>query len=79
VFEALLNRAMSVSGDQTVAAHHAIIRREGRNSAVSQTGGGQVLINRRPVAGRQAVRSGDRVKIGGTLFIFRERAQAAQT
>jgi hypothetical protein len=78
-FDALPNRAKSESGDQTVAAHHAIIRREGRNSAVSQAGGGQVLINRRPVAGRQAVRSGDRVKIGGTLFIFRERAQAAQT
>jgi pSer/pThr/pTyr-binding forkhead associated (FHA) protein len=79
VFDALPNRAMSVPGDQTVAAHNAVIRREGRNSAVSQAGGGQVLINRRPVAGRQAVRSGDRVKIGGTLFIFRERAQAAQT
>jgi hypothetical protein len=35
-------------------------------------------INRRPVAGRQTLRSGDRVEVGGTLFIFRERAQAAQ-
>jgi hypothetical protein len=68
-----------VSGDQTVAAHHAIIWHEGRNSAASQAGDGQVLINRRPVAGRQAVRSGERVEIGGTLFTFRERAQAAQT
>jgi hypothetical protein len=30
------------------------------------------------VAGRQTLRSGDRVEVGGTLFIFRERAQAAQ-
>jgi hypothetical protein len=65
VFEALPDRPISVSGDQTVAAHHAIIRREGRNSAVSEAGAGQVLINRRAVAGRQAVRSGDRVKLGG--------------
>jgi hypothetical protein len=65
-------------GDQAVMAHHAIIRRDGRDFVVSPAGGGQVLINRRPVAGRQALRSGDRVEVGGTLFIFRERAQAAQ-
>ncbi|MGZ6210852.1 MAG: FHA domain-containing protein [Candidatus Binataceae bacterium] len=65
-------------GDQAVMAHHAIIRRDGRVFVVSPAGGGQVLINRRPVAGRQALRSGDRVEVGGTLFIFRERAQAAQ-
>src|SRR5579871_2539713 len=66
-------------GDQSVLAHHAIIRREGRDFVVSPAGGGQVLINRRPVAGRQPLRSGDRVEVGGTLFIFRERAQAAQS
>jgi hypothetical protein len=40
-------------GDQSVLAHHAIIRREGRNFVVSAAGGGQVLINRRPVGGRR--------------------------
>jgi hypothetical protein len=65
-------------GDQSVLAHHAIIRREGRDFVVSPAGGGQVLINRRLVSGRQALHSGDRVEVGGTLFIFRERAQAAQ-
>ncbi|HTQ26387.1 MAG TPA: FHA domain-containing protein [Candidatus Binataceae bacterium] len=65
-------------GDQSVLAHHAIIRREGRDFVVSPAGGGQILINRRPVSGRQALHSGDRVEVGGTLFIFRERAQAAQ-
>ena len=59
-----------MSGDQTVAAHHAIIRDEGRNSSVSQAGGGQELINRRSVAGRQAVWSGERIDIGGNLFVF---------
>ncbi|HZO81602.1 MAG TPA: FHA domain-containing protein [Candidatus Binataceae bacterium] len=63
-------------GDQSVLAHHAIIRREGRNFVVAPAGGGQVMVNRRPVAGRQALRSGDRLEVGGTLFIFRERAQA---
>jgi Inner membrane component of T3SS, cytoplasmic domain len=66
-------------GDQAVLAHHAIIRREGRDYVVSPAGGGQVLINRRPVAGRQSLRSGDRVEVGGTLFIFRERTQTAQS
>ncbi|HVA84340.1 MAG TPA: FHA domain-containing protein [Candidatus Binataceae bacterium] len=66
-------------GDQAVLALHAIIRHEGRDFVVSPAGGGQVLINRRPVAGRQVLRSGDRVEVGGTLFIFRERAQAAQS
>jgi anaerobic selenocysteine-containing dehydrogenase len=32
VFDALPNRAISVSCDQTVAAHHAITRQEARNS-----------------------------------------------
>jgi hypothetical protein len=66
-------------GDQAVLALHAIIRREGRDFIVSPAGGGQVLINRHAVIGRQALRSGDRLEVGGTLFIFRERAQAAQS
>jgi MFS family permease len=65
-------------GDQAVLAHHAIIRHEGKNFFVSPTGGGQVLVNRQPVSGRRVLKSGDRVEIGGTLFLFRDRAQAAQ-
>ncbi|HXW83553.1 MAG TPA: FHA domain-containing protein [Candidatus Binataceae bacterium] len=64
-------------GDQSVLGRHAIIRQEGRNFYVSATGGGQVLVNRQPVNGRQPLRSGDRLEVGGTLFLFRERAQAA--
>jgi hypothetical protein len=30
------------------------------------------------VGGRHPLKSGDRVEIGGTLFLFRERAQVAQ-
>ncbi|HLW70541.1 MAG TPA: FHA domain-containing protein [Candidatus Binataceae bacterium] len=65
-------------GDQAVRAHHAVIRHEGRSFYVSATGGGQVLVNRAPVGGRCELKSGDRVEIGGTLFLFRERTQAAR-
>jgi len=63
-------------GDQTVMGHHAIIRREGRSFLINPTGGGQVFVNKQPVAGRQPLHNGDRVEIGGTLFVYRERAQA---
>jgi hypothetical protein len=65
-------------GDQSVLAHHAIIRNEGKNFMLTPAGGCQVLVNRQPVNGRCVLKSGDRVEIGGTLFLFRERAQAAQ-
>src|SRR5271156_4524353 len=64
-------------GDQSVLGSHAIIRREGKNFIISPTGG-QIFVNRQPVAGRYALKSGDRLEVGGTLFLFRERAQAAQ-
>jgi hypothetical protein len=66
-------------GDRAVLAHHAIIRHEGKDFFVSPTGGGQVLVNRQRVSGRYTLKSGDRVEIGGTLFLFRDRAQAAQS
>ena len=65
-------------GDQAVLAHHAIIRHEGKDFFVTPTGGGQVLVNRQPVSGRYTLKSGDRMEIG-TLFLFRDRAQAAQS
>jgi hypothetical protein len=65
-------------GDQNVLAQHAIIRQEGRNFFISPTAGGQVLVNRQPVNGRYTLKSGDRLEVGGTLFLFRERAQASQ-
>jgi len=66
-------------GDQAVLARHAIIRNEGRNFFVSPTGGGRIFVNRQPVQGRCALKSGDRIEVGGTLFLFRERAQASQS
>ncbi len=64
-------------GDASVLPQHAIIRREGKNFFVSATGGGRVMVNRQPINGRQPLRSGDRIEVGGTMFVFRERTQAA--
>src|SRR6266446_9665720 len=64
-------------GDQAVLGHHAIIRREGKNYVINSTSGGQIFVNSQPIAGRVALRSGDRLEIGGTLFLFRERSQVA--
>ncbi len=64
-------------GDASVLPHHEIIRREGKNFFVNATGGGQVIVNRQPVNGRQPLKSGDRIEVGGTLIVFRERAQPA--
>jgi FHA domain-containing protein len=63
-------------GDQSVMPQHAIIRKEGKNFYVSPTAGGAVSVNHVPVNGRQPLKNGDRVEVGATLFLFRERAQA---
>jgi hypothetical protein len=64
-------------GDQSVAPRHAIIRREGRNFYLTPSGGAQVTVNRAPLNGRHLLRSGDRIEIGGTLLLFRERIQTS--
>lgn len=66
-------------GDQSVQTRHALIRREGKSYFVSPASGAEVLVNRQPIRGRQSLKSGDRVEIGGTLLLFRERTQAARS
>ncbi len=63
-------------GDQSVLPQHAIVRREGKNFFVSPTAGGVVSVNRMPVNGRKPLNNGDRIEVGSTLFLFRERAHA---
>jgi hypothetical protein len=76
VFDPLPNRAIPVSCDQTVAANHAIIRHEVRNSAVRQAGSGEVLINRQPwLAAKRCAASGSR---SGDSICFPRAPQAAQ-
>ena len=65
-------------GDQSVLGHHAIIRLEGKNYSIAPTSGGAVMVNQQLVAGKQTLRNGDRIEVGGTLFLYRERSQAAQ-
>jgi pSer/pThr/pTyr-binding forkhead associated (FHA) protein len=64
-------------GDQNVLGHHAIIRLEGKNYSIAPTSGGAVMVNQQPIAGKQTLRNGDRIEVGGTLFLYRERSQAA--
>jgi hypothetical protein len=63
-------------GDNSVMGQHAVIRRSGRDFVISSAGGGQVFVNRQPAGSGQVLRSGDRIEVGGTLFLFRDRAQA---
>jgi hypothetical protein len=64
-------------GDQSVAPRHAVIRREGRNFYLTPSSGARVIVNRALLNGRHLLRSGDRIEIGGTLFLFRERVQSS--
>jgi hypothetical protein len=65
-------------GDPAVNTRHAIIRREGSAFYLMPTAGSQVALNRQPVSGRRRLQSGDRLEVGGTLFVFRERAQKTE-
>jgi hypothetical protein len=65
-------------GDAAVRPQHAIVRNEGKNFFLVPSGGSEVLVNREPVSGRCALKSGDRIEVGGTLFLFRERTAQAR-
>jgi len=65
-------------GDQSVLGQHAIIRLEGKNYSIAPTGGGSVTVNHHLIGAKQILRNGDRIEVGGTLFLYRERTQAAQ-
>ena len=62
-------------GDQAVLAQHAIIRREGKDFFVSPAAVARCSSIASRLAAAIRSRSGDRVEIGGTLFLFRERAK----
>ncbi len=66
-------------GDPAISQQHAIVRNEGKNFFVSPSGGSQVFVNRQPVSGRCVLKSGDRIEVGGTLFLFRERTANSQS
>lgn len=62
-------------GDQSVANLHAFIERQ-KSAFMLMRGEGLVRINQTPVTQPVSLKNGDRVEIGGTLFLFRERVAA---
>jgi pSer/pThr/pTyr-binding forkhead associated (FHA) protein len=62
-------------GDQSVANLHAVIERQKGKFMVTR-GEGQVRVNQVPVSQPVQLKNGDRVEVGGTLLLFRDRAAA---
>jgi len=59
-------------GDQSVANFHAMVERQ-KGKFLLTRGEGMVRVNQQPVAQPVQLKNGDRVEVGGTLFLFRER------
>ncbi len=59
-------------GDQSVANRHAVVERQKGKFFVAR-GEGQVRVNQQPVTQPVQLKNGDRVEVGGTLLLFRER------
>jgi len=60
-------------GDRSVANLHAVVEKQ-KSRFVLAKGQGQVSVNRTPVGQPVQLKNGDRVEVGGTLLLFRERA-----
>ncbi|MBI3800517.1 MAG: FHA domain-containing protein [Deltaproteobacteria bacterium] len=60
-------------GDQSVANRHAVVERQ-KSKFFLARGEGRVLVNQQPVNQPVQLKNGDRVEVGGTLLLFRERA-----
>jgi hypothetical protein len=59
-------------GDQAVANFHAVIERQKQKYLLAR-GEGALRVNQQPVTQPVQLKNGDRVEVGGTLFLFRER------
>lgn len=62
-------------GDQAVANFHAVIERQKQKYLLAR-GEGAIRVNQQPVTQPVQLKNGDRVEVGGTLFLFRERTGA---
>jgi hypothetical protein len=62
-------------GDSAIANFHAVVERQ-KGKFLLARGEGQVRVNHQPVTQPVQLKNGDRVEIGGTLLLFRERAGA---
>jgi type III secretion system (T3SS) inner membrane Yop/YscD-like protein len=59
-------------GDQSVANRHAVVERQ-KGKFFLARGEGQVRVNHQAVSQPVQLKNGDRVEVGGTLLLFRER------
>lgn len=59
-------------GDQSVANMHAVVERQ-KGKFFLARGEGQVRVNHQPVSQPVQLKNGDRVEVGGTLLLFRDR------
>ncbi len=59
-------------GDQSIANLHAFIERQ-KNQCILTRSEGVVRVNQTPVAQPVPLKNGDRIEIGGTLLLFRDR------
>lgn len=62
-------------GDQSVANLHAMVERQ-KGKFILARGEGVVRVNQQSLTQPIQLKNGDRVEIGGTLFLFRERSGA---
>jgi pSer/pThr/pTyr-binding forkhead associated (FHA) protein len=59
-------------GDQSVANRHAVVEWQ-KGKFFLARGEGQVRVNQQPVTQPVQLKNGDRVEVGGTLLLFRDR------
>lgn len=64
-------------GDRSVSDMHAVVERQ-KGKFIVARGQGTVTVNNTPVTQPAQLKNGDRIEIGGTLLLFRERAAAAE-
>ncbi len=62
-------------GDQSIANLHAFIERQ-KSQCVLTHAEGAVRVNQAPVTQPVTLKNGDRIEVGGTLLLFRDRAAA---
>ena len=62
-------------GDQSIANLHAFIERQ-KNHCILTHAEGTVRVNQTPVTQPVPLKNGDRIEVGGTLLLFRDRVAA---
>jgi hypothetical protein len=64
-------------GDRSISDMHAVVERQ-KGKFLLARGQGTVKVNQSPVTQAVELKNGDRVEIGGTLLLFRDRTAASE-